>query len=78
MGHQQSLNERAIRIESKLSRYIEEQEARNRRIDKMLDEWDQFKREWDEEGLDGEDTGFDHRDAAPVPARYAQQQLASG
>ncbi len=47
---QQTVMERVIRIESKITRFIGEQEERNARLDRMLDEWDQFKREWDEEG----------------------------
>lgn len=46
----QTIMDRVIRTESKLTRFINDQEQLTVRLNKMLDEWDQFKREWDEEG----------------------------
>lgn len=73
MAKRQTVEERVLRIESKLTRYITEQQVLNARLAKMLDEWDEFKREWDDEGaVDDEDSGFNFRITDEVPTRAAQ------
>lgn len=69
--------DRLVRIESKLSRFVADNELHAQRVDRLcdrmetfLDEWDQFKREWDEEGvIDGEDGGADIGNVESLPAR---------
>lgn len=58
------VRDRLVRVETKLSRFVEDAEVRGKRVDQMcdrvekfLDEWDDFKREWDEEAEYAEDRG---------------------
>jgi len=72
-----TVDQRVIRIESKLSRFISEQEDRNHRLDRFLGEWEEFKKEWDEaaeEDTDVKNTGNHIRDAANMPGSIAERR----
>jgi hypothetical protein len=79
------VRDRVVRIESKLSRHIADQEIRNKRVDSLcdrvetfLDEWATFKQEWDREGLvDEEDSSPYSGDVATMPRGDAEQRPSS-